>query len=211
MSREIESGSEAGVLHHEVTGEGRPIVYIGGQADSISPAASLLGENYTVFVPAWWEPAENGSGKREETADRIAAFIENVVGEDACDVVGHGEGAEVALWLAARHPKRVAKLILLAANDIRATPSASDDLIGRLAKVEARTLIIYGTGDGAVGPKVGPFLKKHLPVSHLTYVYDAAGAVESDQPARFQHLANAFLERGAAFAVNPGKRRTHVI
>jgi hypothetical protein len=48
------------------------------------------------------------------------------------------------------------------------------------------------------------FLKAKIPTSHLIYVYDAAHAIEVDQPERFLTLVGDFLARGQGFLVNAG-------
>ena len=43
------------------------------------------------------------------------------------------------------------------------------------------------------------YLKEKIPLSHLTYMFDAAHGIEIDQPERMLRLVTAFLERGEAF------------
>jgi len=79
-----------------------------------------------------------------------------------------------------------------------------EDLLARLPDIKARTLTILATKDEMIPAKTGHVLKEKIPHSHLTYVYDAAHGIESDQPERMLRLVTAFLERGEAFIVNAG-------
>jgi pimeloyl-ACP methyl ester carboxylesterase len=79
-----------------------------------------------------------------------------------------------------------------------------EDLLAQLAEIKARTLIILATKDEMIPAKTGHVLKEKIPLSHLTYVFDAAHGIESDQPERMLRLVSAFLERGEAFIVNFG-------
>jgi pimeloyl-ACP methyl ester carboxylesterase len=78
------------------------------------------------------------------------------------------------------------------------------DLLARLPSIRARALIVLATKDEIIPAMAGRVLKEKLPASHLTYVYDAAHAIEVDQPERMLRLVKAFLERGEAYIVNFG-------
>ena len=77
-------------------------------------------------------------------------------------------------------------------------------LAGRLGEIEALTLILHGTKDGAVPISSPRLLKSLIPRAFLIYIYDAAHAIEVDQPEHFVNLVEDFLTRGEAFLVNPG-------
>jgi pimeloyl-ACP methyl ester carboxylesterase len=77
-------------------------------------------------------------------------------------------------------------------------------LLARLPEIKARTLIVMATRDEMIPAKSGQVLKEQIPASHLTYIYDAAHAIEVDQPERLLRLVKAFLERGEAYIVNFG-------
>jgi len=47
-------------------------------------------------------------------------------------------------------------------------------------------------------------LKSRLPRSYLVYVWDAAHAIEVDQPERMLSLVEGFLQRSEGFMVNWG-------
>jgi pimeloyl-ACP methyl ester carboxylesterase len=78
-------------------------------------------------------------------------------------------------------------------------------LAARLSEIDALTLILHGTKDGAVPADSMRFLKQNIPRAYLIYVHDAAHAIEIDQPDNVAGLIVDFLTRGEAFLVNPGE------
>jgi pimeloyl-ACP methyl ester carboxylesterase len=87
----------------------------------------------------------------------------------------------------------------------RHTAAATDrDLVARLGDITALTLILHGTKDGIVPTASPRLLKERIPRAHLVYVYDAAHALDVDQPDRWVELVGDFLARGEAFIVNRG-------
>lgn len=82
-------------------------------------------------------------------------------------------------------------------------PAPRDEaLIARLGDIEALTLILIGTRDGAIPPASAQLLKNSLQRAFLIYVYDAAHSIETDQPERFARVVGDFLARGETFIVN---------
>jgi pimeloyl-ACP methyl ester carboxylesterase len=65
-------------------------------------------------------------------------------------------------------------------------------------------LIVLAGRDELIPAKSGQVLKQRIAFSHLAYIYDAAHAIEVDQPERLLRLVKAFLERGEAYIVNFG-------
>lgn len=111
------------------------------------------------------------------------------------------------------HPDRAKDLVkppdVVAANGeafarYHAGTLVDDALLARLPEIKARTLIIMANKDEMIPAKAGHVLKERITASHLTYIYDAAHAIEVDQPARMLRLVKAFLERGEAYIVNFG-------
>lgn len=81
-----------------------------------------------------------------------------------------------------------------------------DALAERLGEIEALSLILHGTKDGVIPIDSPRLLKNRIPRSFLIYVYDAAHAIEVDQPEYVLNLVEDFLTRGESFLVNPGTR-----
>ncbi len=70
-----------------------------------------------------------------------------------------------------------------------------------LARIKARTLILFGTADEVVPIDTARRLKAGVTNSHLSFVYGAAHVPEFDQPQRTARLIGAFLEHGEGFLV----------
>ena len=75
------------------------------------------------------------------------------------------------------------------------------DLVAALPTLQAHTLVLMGTLDVTIPAETGWTLASTLPHVNLSYVYDAAHAVQVDQPAACLRLIRPFLEKGAAFIV----------
>jgi len=78
-------------------------------------------------------------------------------------------------------------------------------LNARLSGITARTLILMGSKEKMIPAATGQVLKEKIPSSHLAYIYDAAHAIEVDQPERTLRIVKAFLERGESYIVNFGE------
>jgi pimeloyl-ACP methyl ester carboxylesterase len=74
-------------------------------------------------------------------------------------------------------------------------------LADRVHEIQSRTFIVMATKDITVPAETGRFLAHTIPKAHLTYIYDAAHAVEVDQPEAMLRVVGPFLEKGAAFIV----------
>jgi pimeloyl-ACP methyl ester carboxylesterase len=75
------------------------------------------------------------------------------------------------------------------------------ELAETLGSIETRTLILMGAQDELIPAETGRLLKARLPHSHLTYVFEAAHALEIDQPERVARIIMDFLDRGESFLV----------
>ena len=76
------------------------------------------------------------------------------------------------------------------------------ELLQSLPQIKARTLLLFGTKEEVTPVEdVGRRLKAGIAHAHLSYIYNAAHAIEFDQPERLARLVGAFLERGEAFVV----------
>ena len=79
-----------------------------------------------------------------------------------------------------------------------------EELIARIGDIQAYTLILGGAKDERVPAQAVQAVKSRIPRSQLLYIYDAAHAMEIDQPERVANLVEDFLVRGDAFIVNAG-------
>jgi pimeloyl-ACP methyl ester carboxylesterase len=77
-------------------------------------------------------------------------------------------------------------------------------LSARLGEIDKLTLILHGTEDGIIPQASAQFLRGAIRRSYLTYIWDAAHAIENDQPERMLAVVDGFLKRSEAFIVNWG-------
>lgn len=77
-------------------------------------------------------------------------------------------------------------------------------LIDRLGDIQALTLILGGSRDERVPSQAVQLARSRINRSQLLYIYDAAHAMEIDQPDRVATVVADFLARGEAFIVNNG-------
>jgi pimeloyl-ACP methyl ester carboxylesterase len=74
-------------------------------------------------------------------------------------------------------------------------------LAERVGEIQTRTLVLMGTKDITIPPETGRFLARVMPSAHVTYIYDAAHALQVDQPEATLRVVLNFLDRGKAFIV----------
>jgi pimeloyl-ACP methyl ester carboxylesterase len=86
----------------------------------------------------------------------------------------------------------------------RAPDDTDAELLGKIASIDKLTLILHGTADRMIPKESVQLLKSRMPRSYLVYVWDAAHAIEVDQPERMLSLVESFLQRSEGFMVNWG-------
>jgi len=86
----------------------------------------------------------------------------------------------------------------------RAPDDPDSELLAMIPSIDKLTLILHGTADRMIPKESVQLLKGRLPRSYLVYVWDAAHAIEVDQPERMLSLVESFLQRSEGFMVNWG-------
>ena len=86
----------------------------------------------------------------------------------------------------------------------RAPDGPDAELLAKIASIDKLTLILHGTADRMIPKESVQLLKSRMPRSYLVYVWDAAHAIEVDQPERMLSLVESFLQRSEGFMVNWG-------
>ena len=104
---------------YDTAGQGDPLVLLhGGLVDArfFEPNIGPLAERFRVFLPErrghGHTPDVDGPISYDLMADDTVSFLEQVVGEPA-DLVGHSDGAFVAMLVAMRRPELVRRLVLI--------------------------------------------------------------------------------------------------
>jgi len=79
-----------------------------------------------------------------------------------------------------------------------------EELLARVPSIDKLTLLLLGTADRMIPKESVQLLKSRMPRSYLVYVWDAAHAIEVDQPERMLSMVESFLQRSEGFMVNWG-------
>lgn len=128
-------------LAFEERGSGVPVLLIAGQATGRrgwGPFAEALTEDFRVIAFDHRGIDESGEGDPARYSTRVfaddAVAVLDAAGVAAAHVVGHSMGGRVAQWLAAEHPARVRRLVLIATSagdrvGARRDPAAVADLL----------------------------------------------------------------------------------
>ncbi|HMN33903.1 alpha/beta fold hydrolase [Denitratimonas tolerans] len=111
---------------HSGTASGTPILHIHGftgMKENWLPLMAALGRQvrqYAPDLPGWGESErrEGADPGYAAQAERLAGFIDAVIGAPV-DLVGHSMGGGIAAVLAARHPDKVRRLVLMSAAGVR--------------------------------------------------------------------------------------------
>jgi 3-oxoadipate enol-lactonase len=110
-------------IYYEVVGEGEPLVLIPYLADDQACYAFQVAEYAKYFTCFTVDPRGAGLSSKPEGAyttelfaDDVAAFMQ-AAGVGRAHVAGLSLGAATSMWLAAKHPERVASLSLHSAWD----------------------------------------------------------------------------------------------
>jgi pimeloyl-ACP methyl ester carboxylesterase len=91
----------------------------------------------------------------------------------------------------------------------RAADDPDSELLLKLGSIDKLALVLHGTADRLIPKESVQLLKSRLPHAYLVYVWDAAHAIEVDQPERMLAVLKSFLERSEGFIVNWGTLAIH--
>ena len=122
-------------LAYEVTGSGPPLILLHGLSGSGRwwgrnvPAFASRFRTYAVDLPGFGASRRVRWSRLDDTVDRLADWIA-AEGLSRAHIAGHSLGGAVAARVAARHPERVDRLVLVDAairpEGIRPSPRATD-------------------------------------------------------------------------------------
>ncbi|MCC3298067.1 alpha/beta fold hydrolase [Arthrobacter caoxuetaonis] len=123
-------------LYSEVTGEGRPILFLHGgfcSLEALREQADALAAERTVYAferPGHGRSADIDGGYNYERglADTLAYL--DAEGLEPVDVLGYSDGAILGLLLALHHPERVRSLIAISGNLDPSAFNTNDDAGG---------------------------------------------------------------------------------
>lgn len=147
-------------LAYDEAGTGVPVLLIAGQATGMrgwGPFADALARDFRVIVYDHRGIDESGLGDPARYSTRgfadDAVAVLDAAGVAAAHVVGHSMGGRIAQWLAADHPERVRKLVLLAttSGDRSARPRDPSTVADLLSGDRERMLPLFFDDAWAAG------------------------------------------------------------
>ena len=109
------------MVHYEVFGHGRPVVFLHGWLGSWRywfPTMERVAENFRTYSFDFWG---FGESRRKSTYESIQNYSDQVIrfldelGIDRCLLVGHSMGGMVAVKTAINHPKRISRVAAVGA------------------------------------------------------------------------------------------------
>jgi pimeloyl-ACP methyl ester carboxylesterase len=175
-------------------GEGEPLVLMhGGLVDArfFEPNLAPLAERFHVYTPErrghGHTPDVNGSITYQLMADDTIAFLDEVVGGPA-DVVGHSDGAFVAMLVAIQRPELVKRLVMISGGYDKsgeAMPEMEFDVDQVVQFLGAAYGEVSPDGEAhfpVVAEKIGEMMKTepHLDVAELAKVRQRSLVMFSD-------------------------------
>lgn len=112
--------SNAEIVHYEVLGRGRPVIFLHGWAGSWRywvPTMQAVSYNYRAYALDLWGFGDSarvpGSYSLAAQTELLETFIAQLGIMGKVALVGHGLGALVAVQFALRSPNKLARLMLL--------------------------------------------------------------------------------------------------
>jgi pimeloyl-ACP methyl ester carboxylesterase len=166
-------------------GSGETIVAIVGDEALPTRAHALLAERRRVIV----FPMTADAGTPQEATRRIGAAV-MALGIERFDLIGEGDGATAAMWLALAPEADIGSVVL-------AAPDGLPDEAFR--EMERPVLVLSGTKDQS---DVGDRYRRLLPDCHFMCVYDAGPAIGVERPEALAFITLEFFERRDLFLVS---------
>ncbi len=141
-------------------GRGEPLVLVHGAGTSSAiwrrtmPPLAARRRVIAPDLPGYGgSPAAGPGFALQQVTDHLVAGLEDAGVRDPYDLVGHSMGGAIAILLAARHPERVRRLVLVAPAGLAAMPRIAAGLLGAVAApfaIARRTLATPLAGSALV-------------------------------------------------------------
>jgi pimeloyl-ACP methyl ester carboxylesterase len=191
---ERDSGS---TLAYEVVGSGPPLILLHGLSGSGRwwsrnvPAFARSFRTYTVDLPGFGQSRRVRWSRLDDIADRIAGWVADE-GLPRVHIAGHSLGGAVAARLAARHPDRIDRLVLVDAairpEGMRPTPRP----VGLTPTIRL------------AAPGVAPLLVRDLLRCHpRSFITATVDALQTDWDSLARINAPTLVVWGARDAITP--------
>lgn len=111
--------TEQGIVHYEVYGRGRPVLFLHGWLGSWALWRSTIAElskEFRTFALDFWGFGESGDQSADFSVDNFVLLVNEFMdrlGMVKAPLVGHSMGGTVSLATAIRYPEKVVKTIVI--------------------------------------------------------------------------------------------------
>jgi pimeloyl-ACP methyl ester carboxylesterase len=143
--------TDQGSLHYEVSGKGRPVVFLHGYLGSWGLWKSTMADLDTTFrtyAVDFWGFGESGARRPSYAIDDFVSLVDQFMeqlGVVRAPLVGHSMGGSVALMVAARYPHRVTRVVAVGAPIVGSSLRFFPRIFGRqpVGRLMYRNLWLY--------------------------------------------------------------------
>ena len=80
-------------------------------------------------------------------------------------------------------------------------PDRDEELEARMREIDTPTLVLLGTEDKLIPPRIGRLYREIMPNCHVVMIYDAAHAMDAERPEAVASVAGDFIARRDEFLV----------
>lgn len=217
-------------LYYEIYGTGKPLVMLHANSGSISSAEENLpffADYYQVIAVDMRAHGKSIDNETELTYELMASDISallDVLKIDSTYVLGHSDGAIVAIFLALNHPDKIKKAVLISPNVVSDTTGieapAYNDMVetmktltdqkdkqlytlmlehpniafARLKAIDAEVLIVSGDRDVIPLPHTVAIFK-NIPNSNLCVIPGTTFLAQWEKPELFQSIVLDFFNK----------------
>jgi pimeloyl-ACP methyl ester carboxylesterase len=111
--------TEQGIVHYEVYGRGRPVLFLHGWLGSWALWRSTIGElskEFRTFALDFWGFGESTNQGADYSVDNFVVLVNEFMdrlGIVKAPLVGHSMGGTVSLGAAIRYPEKVVKVVVV--------------------------------------------------------------------------------------------------
>ncbi len=138
---------DSDILHYEVLGRGKPILFLHGWAGSWRywiPTMQAVSSSFRTYAIDFWGFGDSSKNAKYQITDQVKLIDEFMqeLGMLKLALVGHGLGAVVAVQFALRFPHLVDRVMAVA------NPLNSQDVKSRLSSAQSVELVDWLLGSG---------------------------------------------------------------
>ena len=201
IGRTVDAGGIATNLHDR--GGGPPVLLLHGSGPGVTAWANWrtvlprLEDRFRVVAPdivgfGYTERPTDAAYAMPYWRDHAVAVLD-ALGIESCGIVGNSFGGGLALALAAAHPERVDRLVLMGSAGYQRHVEAMAQSEETLRALDRETLIVHGRDDRIIPLDSSIALHRLIPRSQL-HVFGRCGHwTQIEQNARFCRLIADFF------------------